>query len=794
MAEADLLASLDPQMAYEQLFGQMLRNLPASLRETLMAGALPHFLDDGLAAVLFPADPQASLVQVASFPSTSRNADGQLQYHAQTRSIFLSSWQQEDLQRFRQLNGLLADEFMRRLESTRGDTMEIAMEWVYHSVAANPDAGMYAMANLFHELLETRELGTAERLLRLVGELLPWLGDQAVWLENFQAALAAYRNQPVDDKVLEALANKKPGSMLAACTRRLQGRLAVQNQQWAAGRKYLLEALAIFEREKSPGEQALTHLELGNRFYLQVTSSGGVRAESRTLGDWLSKLLYIISRLPLLLYRWLAERLNFLPNFYGSSYQNWVALFLLRAAGNHYQAAGRLFAMLGNERGKLETDFYMGRILLLLGHFDSAARRCEKALQSPLALASPYYTARLNLIIAQAHLQHGRLEEARRLLESCLETFTRYADWRLTLDSALVLGTVLEKQADWPALVECTARGLEAACRAPDPLAETRLASRLEWYAEMPGPGPSERQAARDLRETVISLAFIDRFPGSVRQTFHLLSNWLAFPFAFLFGVTLILASGFLMQFIEGELRVQPDPVQWSQAWDLIVRLALPFLMLWGYHIFYILLGQAVALALSFSKVDEEQPETWRVDVTGLTRVAKPGEKHETLPWESLRRLVVHNRFLYSLPMVFSSRMYLVPSNGEGSRPIELPASIFRYSALQEELEKRLAGRVFKVELSLLNTRWLWISLLVGFAIALAGGLGLFGEPWHGCYNDPLVTGPQDVCRPEFRVYIQPIVQAGLLFASLLFGAITWVRWQVANRKVRRALEKTVEK
>lgn len=786
MAEPQTFPAFDSSLSYDQVFLEMLKSLPEELCTTLQVGALPHFLDEELAKVLFPSEPAQALETLASFPFVSRNPDGQLQYHDTTRRIFMSNWQNEKLDQFRQVNSSLAQEFMRRLEATRVDSMPVAMEWVYHSVAANPGEGMSALANLFHELLETRELGTAERLLRLVGEQRPWLGDQEVWLDNFQMSLQAYRNQPVDEKALEAMAQLRPGSMLAACVRRLQGRRAVQSRQWAAGRKYLQEALAIFERENSPQEQALTQLELGHRFYSQVVCSGGVQVERQARRDWFGALLYAITRLPLLIYKWLADRFDWLPSLYGESYQNLVALSLLRLAAGHYQAAGRLFRMLGNQRGQLETDFYMGRVLLVLGHTDRAAKGCLNALKSPLALSSPYYTARLNLVIAQAHMRREQINEARALLEGCLETFTRYGDWRLALDTAIELGTVLEKLADWPALIGVTAQGLEAAWRSNDPLAETRLASRLEWYSTMPGPGMAERRTAEKLREAVTSLSYIDRFPGRVRQAFHTLASWLAYPFIFLFALTVILGSGFLMQFIEGELVIQSDPVKWSQAIDLIVRLALPVLMLWGYYTFYVVLGHLVAFILSLSRVDQEQPEMWRLDASGLTKTSNPGpgEKEEKLPWSEVRKLVVYNRSLYSQPMMFSSRMYIQPAGGDGSHKFELPASIFRYKSLQRELEKRLPGRVFKEELSLLGTHWLWITLLVGLGVALAWGLGLFGSRLYACYGDPLVKTPQDVCRPEYRIYVQPVVQWGLFFGSVLFGIVTWLRWQLANRRV----------
>jgi hypothetical protein len=309
----------------------------------------------------------------------------------------------------------------------------------------------------------------------------------------------------------------------------------------------------------------------------------------------------------------------------------------------------------------------------------------------------------------------------------------------------------------------------------------------------MPGPGPAERQAAQKLRHTITCLAFIDRFPGSVRRTFNRLAIWLAFPFVFLFGLTFIPASGFLMQFIEGELRVQPDPVQWFQGLELVIRLALPVLMLWGYYVFYQVIGQVVAVYLSLNRVDETQPETWSIEQDGISKKDEtgPGEKEQRLAWEDVEKLVIDNRAVYCLPMMFSSRLHLVPAarNTLTREPLELTASIFRYGALQSELEKRLVGKVIKSEFSLLRTHWLWIALLVGFAIAIAGGSGLLGEPWHACYNDPLVKTPQDVCRPEFRVYIQPIVMAGLFIASVIFGVVTWLRWLMTNRKVRKALE-----
>ena len=86
--------------------------------------------------------------------------------------------------------------------------------------------------------------------------------------------------------------------------------------------------------------------------------------------------------------------------------------------------------------------------------------------------------------------------------------------------------------------------------------------------------------------------------------------------------------------------------------------------MLWAYYIVHLVIGQFVAVYLSFGKVDDAQPETWSVQQDGISRVGEPGSggTERRLDWQEVGKLVIDNRALYCIPMISASQMHLLPA------------------------------------------------------------------------------------------------------------------------------------
>ena len=86
-------------------------------------------------------------------------------------------------------------------------------------------------------------------------------------------------------------------------------------------------------------------------------------------------------------------------------------------------------------------------------------------------------------------------------------------------------------------------------------------------------------------------------------------------------------------------------------------------------------------------------------------------------------------------------------------------------------------ARVLHQEFSLLRTPWLWIALLTGLVISLSLVGGVFFTPFFGCYQN------LQECPEQYRLYVQPIVQYGLFFASVFFMLLCWVRWKIQDHR-----------
>jgi hypothetical protein len=773
---------------YKQGLEQLLEKLPPETGEILMVGSIPHWLDAGSAALLFPKDAHVALETIEGFRFVSERAPGQLEYHPLARQCLLETLQYQDPELFRKMSGVLAQEYQRRLQAEPASTGINAMEWLYHSLASDPSAGIRQTANLFHELTESQEMGSAERLVRLTREQQDWVTELVPWLTYFDAFIKFARYEEIDSRGLDCLAAGFPDSRLAACLLRLLGRLAVRNQQWESGRKYLKKALEIGQKLGDLESQALVQMDLGDLFRNLVDSSGGIMVESREFVNGLHVLLYGLNRGPLLLYRFLSERIDAIPNLHGTNYQNWVAMRLIRLALNNYRSALHSFELLHNLHGKVEVSSRMASLSLSLGYTRTARQRCEESLKDPLVISSPYYVARALMVIGQAERSQNQLPQSIQHLSSALKTFEQYRDWESAARAGFELGESCEKAGDFVRAVGAYQHCLDAVSRSANILLQSEVFHHLKKIATTSAPGPIAGQAADEQCWKIKQVAYIDRFPGPVEQAFRKLTNWLAYPFVFLFVVALIVGAGIAMQFIEGELKLNLPGIQWLQALDLVAGLLLPLLMIWGYHLLYILLGQIITFSLSFTKVDESQPEMYVLDAQGITQKGRKGMDDLRLAWAELQTVVMDDRSLFRKPLTFSSR--LVFRNQTGT--LTLPASIFRFQELQNEVELKLAAgnkipAKVQTRLSILRTPWLIIALAIGLAIAVAGVTGVFGIHPYGCY-DPLVHNPTDVCRLEFRLYVQPFIQLGLLLSSLIFMLITFLRWQLANGLARKAL------
>jgi hypothetical protein len=772
----------------------MVDNLLAALSpvqsDALRLGALSHWLDPGLARALYGDEAPARLADLRRFRFVVENRAGQLTYHRQVRDYLLTLWQRDAPDRFRRLSATLAREFAHRLSLPEARAESLAPEWLYHLLPAAPATGLARLAQLFEPAVEAHELGFAERLAAHAQAQSAWLGDEAAWLDYFSARLALARFDPAAAEKLGALARAHAGSALGASAARAAGQANALQRRWARGQDELWGALNTFQRLGSAANVALSHLALGDLYRHLAESSGGILEEEYRIASAFHQLYYWATRGPFLLYRWLAERVEFLPNLFGSNYQNWVVLRLLTRARRHYQRAHRAYARLGDERGVIETQDRLATTFLRQGYPRHAEALIAAALREPVVQASTYRTARARMRLGQVALARGQIRRAAEALSASREVLERFEDWPLAAEAALSLGQALEAGRDWSGAVGAYTRGLDAARRGRDALRlrQTEIARRLRGIASR--VEVTDRQiveASRSALQTVAETAFIARFPGAMQQTFQGFASWLALPFAVFAALMLVAAIGISMNIVEGELFLRLDPVSFLDGVQLLVGVLLPLLAIWGYQLAYRVLGLGfVRFLLPLTRVEESQLDVFTLSPEGIAHVGGDG-REVRLKWEEVEAVVADDRCLFHTPMSLFSRLTLLSRETR----IVIPATTHYYRDVQLLIELNLkvlgqAPRWVKTGFSILRSRWFWLSaglaLTLGAAVMFAPLL-LGGSPLYTCYGGALP------CPLENRLYGTTLMVIAMGLFVVIFSAGTAVRWWRANRQAARARE-----
>jgi hypothetical protein len=385
-------------------------------------------------------------------------------------------------------------------------------------------------------------------------------------------------------------------------------------------------------------------------------------------------------------------------------------------------------------------------------------------------------------------MQHKNLETAHEKLSNSLEIFERYGDWENAARVAQNLGEACEKEGKAELALDAYRKCLESCKNSRNGLQQTETAYRLEKLARKPALSESLRQRIMDVRRTIGSLVFMDRYPGPVQEAFHRLTRYLTLPsilLILLFTVAIAFGAFISVSFITGESQVPYlDPVVWwSQAIFLFAWILLPLLALWGYNLTYALLGHFVILGLGFTRVDEAQPNLFVLDDQSISQQNWAGGSEQKIFWENVRTAVIDDRILFSRPMTFSSSILL----RDNETSLLLPASTFRYSELEKEVARQLTNRrspaqIIKNRLRILEWSSLISSLLMGVILA---GIIVISQDLFSCYGAEVPQGAD--CPEANRLFYLPILPLGMFFTSLIFGFISLARWLSANWRIKKA-------
>jgi hypothetical protein len=786
----------------ELLLDQLLKNSPPQLADIIRLGAMPHWLDRDVAAVLYPEEPDSALDALQQFRFVMPVAPDQLTYHSQVRAYLLETWLTNDRlrSRFRQISARLAEHYQARASQTSDTSQAVLPEWIYHLLAANPNWGIAQLGRLFERLVEARELGTAERLAAVAEERRPLLGEQTPWLNYYPARLAlAHYDVQAAMEGFSTLAEDGHDAALTAAAQRGLGWTLVREQQWAKGIKQLKRSLQVFEKLHDSENIVQTQLTLGDAYRDLADRSGGIYEESQEFSGHLHYAAYVISHFPFLIYRRLAEHLDFLPPLLGFDYQNWIVARLLHLAAQAYRKAERANSQLNDDRLRVEIQQRLAEINLELGKYQISEREYRDLLKTFLVRSSSYRTARAHLGLARIALRRDDHSTAQQQFEASLETFKHYEDWQHVGEAAHHLGQLFQAEGNISAALGVYTTGIEATTRSQDWPRRTEIVASLRKLMtadDLSLINEAQREQVKSALGQVDRLTYIARFPGQIHRLFTgfaqilavlgvVSTGLIALVLAFLLGYTFII--------VEGQIRnlTSSAPVSpaLTNAIILLLDAFVPLFVLWAYYLLYVPIGWfIVRFLVPISRVEESQPETYVLNETQIAQYDGEGRPLSTITWNNVDLVIIADRCVWQHPSALFSKTLITGSD----QPLVIRGTTNHYRELQQEIE------VYRVRhqpnprppvqcgLSIVNHWWLWGALVFALSLAtiLVFGIGVSSQ---FCAT-PYVNG---VCPNPIRLVLASWAMWTNIFFVLLFTVGSVVRLINAWLCVRRSLRQT---
>jgi tetratricopeptide (TPR) repeat protein len=787
----------------EQLLEQLLNNTSPQLANYIRLGAIPHWLDQELAAVLYGEAEEAAsiLAGLGQFRFISEIAPGQLAYHDQVRAYFLKAWIADNPSRFRQLSQQLAKHYLDRFSQPGQTPQAILPEWIYHLLAANPDIGIIQLSRLFEQTVEARELGLAERLTAVAQERRPLLGTQAAWLDYYAArlALARYEYQTAI-ATFSVLAQNGHHPTLTAVSQRALGSTLSRQKQWAQSLVQLRQSLELFQHLGDTDNIVRTQLALGDAYQDLADNSGGLYEEQREFTGRLYNTLNLIRYFPFFVYRQLAKYLDFLPHLFGANFQNWIVVRLLRLSARAYEQAADTSSDLDDTQIAVEIQQRLADINLRLGYFRRAEQKYRALSEMSPVRLSQYRTARVRFGLGQAALRRGDRASVSEHLEASLDIFQRFEDWQRVGKVAYQLGQLSETRDRIQAAVEAYTMGIMATTRSQDWLLRTEIAASLrKLMATNHPPGeidrPQRDQAKAVLRQ-VDQLAYLARFPGQVQSWFTWLLGVLGGPVWFLMALLLAILLGATFMIIEGEVRIAtsdtPVPLTLTAAITLPPTALQPLFALWLRDGLYVLLGLfIVKFLLPITRVEASQPEMYVLNNTHIAKYNSLGKSMINLAWDEIDSVIMGDLCLWRHPNALFSKMFLIA----GHRQMVIRGTTNHYRELQQMIEvyryrhQSNPKPAIQCGLSILD-HW-WPKVALGVALVLGAILVFSFETGLSLYcATPWVDGK---CPEPIKLVLTPWAMWTNVFFIVLFTVGSIVRLIKARFCIRRVVHQSAE-
>ncbi|MDQ3822125.1 MAG: tetratricopeptide repeat protein [Actinomycetota bacterium] len=188
------LAEFEPARndAVADLADRLLTSVPAETRPSFEAAALLRSFNADSLRALVDGDGAAAdrlYEELRRWPFTRPGRHG-LSVHESMREVMNEALRLKSPQRFGELHQKAAAHYQSLVERTHGDELErLRLEWLYHAVAADEEAGMRAFRDLAEQLVRNQWL---TRLRSLLGDARSYTlqnpGNRA-WIRYYEARL-----------------------------------------------------------------------------------------------------------------------------------------------------------------------------------------------------------------------------------------------------------------------------------------------------------------------------------------------------------------------------------------------------------------------------------------------------------------------------------------------------------------------------------------------------------------------------------------------------------------------------
>ncbi len=690
------------------LTNTLLSKLPPVLYQALKLAVIPYWFDEPLLAALrgdADADGRTGkiLEKLISFSFVSAVSEGRYAVTQDMRTLLRLRWL-PDRAEFSAANLRAAEHLATRAAGTSGpEAEELEQARVYHLLAADGDAGVAALCQVFDAIEETQRKALAERLVTIAEEQRLFLQPaHQAWLDYFQARLhQLYGRWEASRPALEPMLQRDDLPSLHARVQQAAAETLVHQGQWVQAIQMYRQAVDDLEEQDDPNA-ALVMLDLGQTYVDMAISMWGQRHPHPHVRSLISQraldLVGVLGRLPILAYLALGLGPGVLRSTLSLAlHLDWMIARLFVYGAQWYRRGGARLAACGHVTGQARLQERLARLYHSLGHRSGADEMYRRLLAQTDPPPDEYRRSRAQLGLGHVLLDQGRPSRSAPLLEQALPTLAAYDDVPRQAQAHNLLGQARAALGQADAALEHYGRALALYRATDDVVGQTNVAHQLEeWAGFQDTPAPAREQAVQ-IAAGVTRRRYLARYTHPMLAVFRTMGLWLLgivfFCTAFLSiraetSAELWVRSTIAVSALGSPSSAQPPVIVPASMQNLRlsvvpdVALAGAALILGVYTLLYIGLGAYLIARTPLRAMQEGQSPDLIADEQGLSRGRR------AIPWFNITSLFSIDRKLGRQPLPSFSRTVVFSPH----KKIEISGNTGWYTALAGQIARRAPG------------------------------------------------------------------------------------------------------